>query len=241
MRLVQSQDDLASQRREGVGKLLEDRSKAVIAKAISEATKAVDMASAEAQSYTAGGREGSDGKLSSRMSSPIEQVREVNRSEITVFRRGGRESEHVARHHAKHEESESDDDDEESGEDEAKKAATRDNQKRSSRDRERRKNRRKFKSKLNDELFIVSTATEIQGQEMMIMKHVNFKVQGDRAVRQGHNEQGEDRESTPAVRCETHHRGKLQPASPEASKNRCRCPAAASRWHGHQGKNNDPL
>ena len=206
----------------------------MIAKAISEATKAVEKASAEAQSYTAGGREGSDGKLSSRMSSPIEQVREVNRSEITVYRRGGRVVEDVKANMLQgimqmHEESESDDDDEESDEDEAKKAATRDKQKRSSRDRERRKNRRKFKSKLNDELFIVSTATEIQGQEMMIMKHVNFKVQGDRAVRQGQNEQGEDRESTTAVRCETHHRGKLQPASPEASKNRCRCPAAASR------------
>ena len=68
------------------------------------------------------------------------------------------------------------------------------------------------------------------------MKHVNLTVQGDRAVRQGQSEQGEDRESTTAVRCETHHRGKLQPASPEASKNRCRCPAGASRWHGHQGK-----
>ena len=95
MRIVQSQDDLASPRREVVGKLLEDRSKAVIAKAISEATKAVVKASAEAQSYTAGGREGSDGKLSSRMSSPIEQVREVNRSEITVYRRGGRVVEDV--------------------------------------------------------------------------------------------------------------------------------------------------
>ena len=31
------------------------------------------------------------------------------------------------------------------------------------------------------------------------------------------------------VRGETQHRGKLQPASPEASKNRCRCPAAATR------------
>ena len=48
MRVVQSQDDPASQRRE-VGKLQEDRSKAVAAKAISEATKAVDKASTEAQ------------------------------------------------------------------------------------------------------------------------------------------------------------------------------------------------
>ena len=99
MRMVQSQDDRASQRREEVGKLQEDRSKAVIAKAISEATKAVEKASTEAQSYTAGGREGSDGKLSSRMSSPIEQVREVNRQRnhsIPQRRtsRRGRESEH---------------------------------------------------------------------------------------------------------------------------------------------------
>ena len=36
-------------------------------------------------------------------------------------------------------------------------------------------NRRKLKSKLKDEFSIVSTATEIQGQEMMmIMKHVNL-------------------------------------------------------------------
>ena len=67
------------------------------------------------------------------------------------------------------------------------------------------------------------------------MTHVNLTVQGDGAVRPGQSEQGEDRESTTAVRCETH-RGKLQPASPEASKNRCRCPAEQSRWYGHQGK-----
>ena len=38
MRLAQSQDDPASQRFEEVAKLQEDRSKAVIAEAISEAT-----------------------------------------------------------------------------------------------------------------------------------------------------------------------------------------------------------
>ena len=130
-------------------------------------------------------------------------------------------------------ESESDDDDEESDEDEAKKPATSDKQKRSSRDKERRKNRRKLNSSLEDELSIVSTATEVQGYEMMIMKHVNFTVQVDRAVpRQGRSEQGEDREST-AVRCETHHRGKAA-ASPDASKNRCSCPAGASRRYGNQ-------
>ena len=49
MRMAQSQDGPASQRREEVGKLQEDRSKAVIAKTISEATKAVEKASTEAQ------------------------------------------------------------------------------------------------------------------------------------------------------------------------------------------------
>ena len=78
--MAQSQDDPANQQRDEVGKLQEDRSKAVIAKATSEATKVVDEASAEAQSYTAEVREGSDSKLSSRMSSPIEHVRAVNRS-----------------------------------------------------------------------------------------------------------------------------------------------------------------
>ena len=47
VRVVQSQDDPASQQREEVGKLQEDRSKAVITKAISEATEAVEKASAE--------------------------------------------------------------------------------------------------------------------------------------------------------------------------------------------------
>ena len=71
----------------------------------------------------------------------------------------------VARYPAKHEKSESGDDDEESDEDETKKPATSDKQKRSSTDKERRKNRRKLESKLKDECSIVSTATEVQGQE----------------------------------------------------------------------------
>ena len=132
------------------------------------------------------------------MSSPIEQVREVNRSEITVFRRGGRAVEDVkakmlqgimqstkkvkAMTTTK------------SDEDEAKKPATRDKPKKSLRDKERRKDRRKVESKLKDEFSIVSTATGVQGQEMMIMKHVNLTVQGDRAVPPGQSEQGEDRE-----------------------------------------------
>ena len=72
IRMVQSQDDPPSQRRDEVGKLQEDRSKAVIAKAVSEATDAVEKASAEAHSYVAEVREGSDGTLSSRMNRQIE-------------------------------------------------------------------------------------------------------------------------------------------------------------------------
>ena len=45
IQVVQSQDDPAIQRREDVGKLQEDRSKAAIAKAIAEATKAVEKTS----------------------------------------------------------------------------------------------------------------------------------------------------------------------------------------------------
>ena len=45
----------------------------MVAKAIPEATNAVEKASTEAQSYTAEVRKGSDGTLSRRMSSPIEQ------------------------------------------------------------------------------------------------------------------------------------------------------------------------
>ena len=45
----------------------------MIAKAISEATEALEKAYAEAQSFFAEVREGSDSTLSSRMNSPIEQ------------------------------------------------------------------------------------------------------------------------------------------------------------------------
>ena len=216
MRVVQSQDDPARQQREE-GKLQEDRSKAVVAKAISEATKAVEKASTEAQSFTAEVREGSDGTLSSRMSSPIEQVREVNRSEITVHSRGGRVVEDVKANMLQgivQSASESErDDDEESDEDEAKKPATSDKQKRSSRDQERRKNRRQWESKLKDELSSVSTGTEVQGQDMMmIMKQ---------------------RESTTASTMRNTSQRKAE-ASPEASNNRRSCPAGASRWYGHQ-------
>ena len=102
MRVVGSQDDPASQRREQVGKLQEDRGKAVIAKTIAEATKAVEKASAEAQSYSAKVREGSDGTLSSRTNSPIAQFEKSTEAILSTSHRG-RESEHVARHHAKRE------------------------------------------------------------------------------------------------------------------------------------------
>ena len=47
--------------------------------------------------------------------------------------------------------------------------------------RERRKNRRKLGSKLKDEFSIISTETEIQGQEViLIMKHVKVTVQGEK-------------------------------------------------------------
>ena len=47
--------------------------------------------------------------------------------------------------------------------------------------RERRKNRRKLGSKLKDEFSIISTETEIQGQEViLIMKHVKLTVQGEK-------------------------------------------------------------
>ena len=104
VRVVQSQDDLASQRREEVGKLQEDRSKAVLAKAISEATAAVVKASAEAQSYIADVRKGRDGTLSSGMNSPIEQF---EKSTEAILRTPQRRTSHRV--------SESDDDDEERG------------------------------------------------------------------------------------------------------------------------------
>ena len=68
MRMAQSQDDIVSKRKTEVGTLQEDRSKAVIANVIAEATKAVEEANAEVQIY----RGGSDGTLSSRRNSPIE-------------------------------------------------------------------------------------------------------------------------------------------------------------------------
>ena len=136
MRMAQSQDDPASQRREEVGKLREDRSNAVIAKAISEAAEAVEKASAEAQSYIAEVREGSDGTLSSRMNSPIEQLEKSTEAIL-----GERVIKEVKANMLQGtmqsaSELESDDDDEERDEDEAEKPATRDKQKRSSGDKE---------------------------------------------------------------------------------------------------------
>ena len=92
----------------------------MIATAISEATEAVEKASAEAQSYIAEVREGSDGTLSSRMNSPVEQFEKSTRSEISVHRRRGRVIEEVIANMSQGimqsaSESESDDDDEERG------------------------------------------------------------------------------------------------------------------------------
>ena len=150
MQLVQSKDDPASQRREEVGKRKEDRSKAVIAKVIAEATKGVEKAHAEAQSYTAEVRGGSDGTLSSRMNSPIEQLERSTEANSQYTKanmlQGIMESAN---------ESESDDDEEEIDEDEGRKPATSDSPKRFSIDKERRKNRRKLGTKLKDELSII--------------------------------------------------------------------------------------
>ena len=105
VRVVPSQDDPPSQRREEVCKLEEDRSKAVIAKTVAEATKAVEKATTEAQSYTAEVHEGSDGTLSSRMNRPIEQFEKSTEAILSTQHsrtsHRGRESERVTRHHAK--------------------------------------------------------------------------------------------------------------------------------------------
>ena len=99
IRVVQSQDDPASQRREETGKLQEDRSKGVIAKATAEATKAVEKTSVRRlRVCTAEVREGSDGKRSNRMNSQIEQF---EKSTEAILSTPQSESEHVARQHAK--------------------------------------------------------------------------------------------------------------------------------------------
>ena len=94
--MAQSEDDLASQRREEV-------SKAVIAKTNAEATKVVEKANAESQSYTFEVLEGSDGKLSSRMNSQVEQLKKSIQAIFSTQQRltnhRGRESKYVARHH----------------------------------------------------------------------------------------------------------------------------------------------
>ena len=101
--MVQSQEPAKTRGRQAQ----EDRSKAVIAKAISEATDAVEKASAEAQCYVAEVREGSDGTLSSRMNRQIEQFEKSTEAILSTPQRRtshrGSESEHVARHHAKRE------------------------------------------------------------------------------------------------------------------------------------------
>ena len=76
--------------------------------------------------------------------------------------------------------------------------------KRSSQAKERRKSRRILESKLKNERSIISTAMEVKGQEMMLIrKHANLTVQRGREVtRQGRSERVEDRESTSAGRWE---------------------------------------
>ena len=74
-------------------------------KPVAEATKAVEKATTEAQSCTAEVHEGSDGTLSSRMNSPIEQFERLTEANLSTQQirtsHRGRESEHVAKHHAK--------------------------------------------------------------------------------------------------------------------------------------------
>ena len=130
MRVVQSQDDPASQQGEEVGKLQEDRSKAVVAKAIPEATKAAEKASTEAQSSTVR----SSRRKRRHAVQPNEQsdrtIQEVNRSEITVHSREGRVIEDVKANMLQGimqsaSGSESDDADEGSDEDEGRKSKDR--------------------------------------------------------------------------------------------------------------------
>ena len=64
------------------------------------------------------------------------------------------------------------------------------------------------------------------------MKHVNFTVQGDTAVRQGQSEQGEHRESTTAVQCKTHHRESCSQF--QSIQETMQLSSGASRWSGHQ-------
>ena len=57
---------------------------------------------------------------------------------------------------------------------------------------------------LTEQRHSSSRCASNEGQEMMmIMKHMNRTVQGDRAPRLGQSEPGEDRESTTPVQCET--------------------------------------
>ena len=81
-----------------------------------------------------------------------------------------------------------------------------------------------MKSKLKDELYIVSTATEVQRQEMMIiMKHVNLTVQGDRAVR-----------------CETHQR-KAAASQSRSIQEPMQMSSRSKQMAWPSGENNDNL
>ena len=71
--------------------------------------------------------------------------------------------------------------------DEVKKPVINVKLKRSSQAKERRKSRRMLESKSKNERSIISTAMEVKGQEMMLIrKHANLTIQGGREVpRQG--------------------------------------------------------
>ena len=68
---------------------------------------------------------------------------------------------------------------------------------------------------------------------MMIMKHVNLTVQGDRSTKtrtKGTRRRSRKDHSSTMWNISQ----RKAAASPEASKNRCRCPTGAGRWYGHQ-------
>ena len=68
---------------------------------------------------------------------------------------------------------------------------------------------------------------------MMIMEHENFTVQRDRSTETSTKRtRRSSRKHHSSTRRNISQRKAA--ASPEASKNRCRCPAGASKWYGHQ-------
>ena len=95
IRVAQSQDDPASQRREEIGELQEDRSKAVIAKAIAEATKAVEKTSVR------GLRVFPPKSAKARHAIQPNPIEQFEKSAEAILSTPQSESEHVARQHAK--------------------------------------------------------------------------------------------------------------------------------------------